>query len=75
MSSFHFSRIDSRSPIVTWSLAAIGVGLLLLLIIDARLFAQYMATLLVSALIAAVAVVGLSRSRTPVIAKKKKASR
>ena len=68
--SLHFSRIDSRSPIVTWSLAAICAGLLCLLIVDARLVAQYLATMFLAVLTAGVAVIGLGRLRAPATAKK-----
>jgi len=71
MSTFRFGRIDSRSPLVAWSLAAICLALLSLLIIDARLVAQYLATLLLSALTAGIAIIGVGRLRANAIAKRR----
>jgi hypothetical protein len=71
MATFRFSRIDASSPVVTWSLVAICVALLSLLIVDARLVAQYLVTMLVSVLTAVVAIIGLGKLRPPAVAKKK----
>jgi hypothetical protein len=71
MSTFRFGRIDSSSPVVAWSLAAICIALLSLLLVDARLAAQYLATLVVSALTAGIAIVGVGRLRANAISKRK----
>ena len=71
MATFRFSRIDASSPVVTWSSVAICVALLSLLIIDARLVAQYLATLFVSVLTAGIAIVGVGRLRGNAIARRK----
>ena len=69
--SLHFSRIDSRSPIVTWSLAGICAGLLCLLIVDARLVAQYLVTMFLAVLTAGIAIVGVGRFRGNAIARRR----
>ena len=71
MATFRFSRIDASSPVVTWSLVAICIALLSLLIVDARLVAQYLATLAVSALTAGIAIVGVGRLRANAISKRR----
>jgi hypothetical protein len=71
MTTFRFGRIDSSSPVVAWSFAAIGLALLSLLVVDARLVAQYLATLFISALTAGIAIVGVGRLRANAIAKRR----
>jgi hypothetical protein len=71
MLTFRFGRIDSRSPVVTWSSVALCAALLSLFIVDARLVAQYLATLCISALATGVAIVGLGRLRANAISKRK----
>jgi hypothetical protein len=71
MSTFRFGRIDSRSPIVAWSSVAICLPLLLLLIVDARLVAQYLATLLVALLTTCGVILWAGRLRAAAIAKRK----
>ena len=70
MATFQFGRIDSSPRLVTWSLIGIAVALLSLLIIDAKLVAEYLATLVVAALTACIVVVGLGRLRAPATTKR-----
>ena len=71
MTRFRFGRVDLPSPIVTWSSVAICTALLSLLLIDANLVAQYLATMFVSSVSAGIAIFGLGRLRAAAIAKEK----